>query len=245
VVSPADTSRFLISRSLLLAALFCAAFVVSVAAQSTDAGEDVRVLLERGRFSPQQSQAALALLDRADKRALPVGALTNRIREGIARRVEPKGILGVVQDRLADLERADDAMRDCAQRGIPVRDRERSLLRLADAFTLGVKPGDVAVLIPAAVTGKGDLETVAHAAEVLGRLERKGFAASETREIVAAAVAAAWPAAQMDGLVGLLLEADALHLTLSDARELIVEGIREKKDGPALVAKMKQRGRDL
>jgi hypothetical protein len=227
-------------RIFLATALLCAVFAAPARAQPGESPDDVRALLDKGRFTPQQSQAAVAMLDRAERRALPTAALTNRIREGIARHVEPKAILDVVQDRLADLERADDAVRECAQRGIAVRDRERSLLRLADAFTLGVKPGDVAVLIPAAAAGRGDLETVAHAAEVVGRLGRKGFTAGDTREIVAAAIAAAWTPERLDGIVGLLLEADALHLSLSDARELIVEGIREKKDGPALVAKLKR-----
>jgi hypothetical protein len=53
-------------------------------------------------------------------------------------------------------------------------------------------------------------------------------------------MAAGWTSERLDGLVGLVLEADALHLPLSDARELIVEGIREKKDGPALAAKLKR-----
>jgi hypothetical protein len=57
---------------------------------------------------------------------------------------------------------------------------------------------------------------------------------------VAAAIGAAWAPEGLDALVGLVLEADALHLPISDAQELIVEGIHEKKDGPALLAKLKR-----
>jgi hypothetical protein len=165
--------------------------------------------------------------------------LTNRIREGIARRAEPRAILGVLEDRVANLEKADDVLRRCAQQGIPVRERERSLVRLADSFAEGVTPGDVIDLLPAA-KGRGDVENVAHAAEVMGRLERKGFSPDETREVVVAAVAERWSVARMDGLVGLFLEADMLHLSPDETREVLIEGIREKRDGTKLVEKMRQ-----
>src|SRR5207247_947689 len=108
------------------------ALVVSASVRSDasfDAG-GLRGRLEARGFSSTQTQAALAMLERAEARGLPASALANRIREGLARRAEPSAILGVLSARLSSLERAEEVARGCAQAGIPVRDRERSLMRL-------------------------------------------------------------------------------------------------------------------
>jgi hypothetical protein len=212
-------------------------------APAYDAAE-MRGLLGKGQFTAQQTDAALALLDRTDRRGLPVSALTNRLREGIARKARPTAILGVLEDRLASLERADEVVRRCAQQGIPVRDRERALVRLADSFALGVTPGDVTDLLPTARQGKTDLDGIARAAEVMGRLERKGFPPRDTRDVVASALAESWSADRMEGLVGLFLEADMLRLSPDETREALVEGIREKRELPRLEEKIHHAAED-
>lgn len=214
-----------------LAALYLAGAVAAYSGPEVDSPE-VRDLLGRGRFAPPQAQAALALLDRADRRGLPAFALVNRIREGVARHADPKVILGVLEDRVVHLERADDVVRGCAERNIVVRDRELSLMRIADALAQGVAPGDVLDLLPAAAKGNGDLPRVARAAEVLGHLARKGFAPKETREVVSAAVADAWSAERMGDLVGLFLLADAQQLSIDDTREAVLERVRERRADP-------------
>jgi hypothetical protein len=185
----------------------------------------------------------LALLDGADRRGLPVSELVDRIREGIARRARPEAILGVVQDRTEQLQGADEVVRRCAQAGITVRNRERVIVRLADSLAQGVAPGDIMALLPA-VRGDGDVESIAHAAEVMGRLERKGFATDETRDVVAAAVAEGWAADRMDELVGLFLEADFMRVPSDEASALLRDGIREKKQPPGLLRKMEQAAED-
>jgi hypothetical protein len=205
---------------------------------------EVRGLLEKGRFTPAQSQAVLALLDRGGRQDLPVSMLVNRIREGIARHAEPKAVVGVIEDRLGQLERADEILHRCSERGIAVRERERILLTLADAFAQGVTPGDVLDLLPAAVKAKADVEVVARAAETLGRLARKGFAPKDTRDVVAAAVAAEWPAAQLEDLLGLFLEADALQLAPAETRELLLQVVRDKKDGRSAILEMRRNRRE-
>lgn len=221
-------------RSLAIAAALIGAAARAVAAGNSAAAEEVHVLLAKARFTPQQGEAVRAALQRAERGSLPLEALTNRLREGIARRAEPRAILGVIEDRLAQLEKADDIVRRAARQGLVVRERERALVRLADAFATGVRPGDVLDLL-ASARGTGiEIDRLARGAEVLGRLERKGFPADETRDVVGAAVAAAWSAEQMDEIVGFYLEADVLHLSAGETKELLVEGIREKKAGQRL-----------
>jgi hypothetical protein len=206
---------------------------------SFDAGA-LRGLLEARGFSATQTQAALAMLERANARGLPASALANRIREGMARRAEPSAILGVLSDRLSYLERADDMTRRCAKEGITVRDRERSLMRLADSFSMGVTPGDIVSVLPAAARASRDLESVSGAAEVMGRLGRKGFPPGDTRDVLAAAAAAGWTRDQMDGLVAVFLEARRLGVAPEKARQILAEGILEKKEPAGLVEVMKR-----
>lgn len=204
-----------------------------------DAGA-LRALLEARGFSATQTQGALAMLERANARGLPASALANRMREGMARRAEPSAILAVLSDRLSKLQRADDVVRGCAKEGIAVRDRERSLLRLADSFSMGVTPGDVMSVLPAAARANRDLESVSQAAEVMGRLGRKGFPPEDTREVLAAATAAGWTRDQTDGLVDVFLEARRLGVTQEKTRQILAEGILEKKEPAGLVEVMKR-----
>jgi hypothetical protein len=189
---------------------------------------EVAGLLEKGGFAAPQAQAARALLDRAGRQGLPASMLVNRIREGIARRARPAAILGVLEDRLGQLEKADEIVKHGAQRGLVVRERDRLLLTLADALAQGVTPGDVLELVPSAARGKGDLESVARGAETLARLARKGFPPRETGEVVGAAVANAWPPDRMDDLVGLFLQAEALHLPPDEMRERLLEEVQHQ-----------------
>src|SRR6266542_912526 len=148
--------------------------------------------------------------------------------------------LPVLSDRLSKLQRADDVVRGCAKEGIAVRDRERSLLRLADSFSMGVTPGDVMSVLPAAARANRDLESVSQAAEVMGRLGRKGFPPEDTREVLAAATAAGWTRDQTDGLVDVFLEARRLGVTREKTRQILAEGILEKKEPAGLVEVMKR-----
>jgi hypothetical protein len=217
-----------------LAVCFVISGAVALTAHAEPAVDEpaVRGLLDRASFAPAQAQAALALLDRADRRGLPTEALVNRIREGVARRAQPRVILGVVEDRVTQLERADEVIRASAEKGVVVHDRERSLMRIADALAQGVTPGDVRDLIPAAAEAGADLPRLARAAEVLGHLARKGFAPADTREAVAVAVAQGWPTERMDDLVGLFLKADAERLSGGEAREAVLERLRDERSGP-------------
>ncbi len=220
-----------------LLALAAATWVWSGAGFDTRA---VRGLLQSGGFTAPQTQAALAMLDRAEAGGLPTSALANRIHEGMARHAGPATILGVLSDRVGDLEKADDIARRCAREGIAIRDRERSVLRLADSLSMGVTPGDVLSVLPAASKANRDLESVSRAGEVMGRLGQKGFPPSETRGIVASATAAGWTREQMDGLVLVFLEGQRLGLSKERLRQALADGIREKKEPSGLVDDLKR-----
>jgi hypothetical protein len=161
----------------------------------------------------------------------------------MARGASPAAILGVLTDRLGELERADGIARQSAREGVTIRDRERSILRLADALSMGVTPGDVLVVVPSASKANRDLESISRAGEVMGRLGQKGIPPSETREIVASATAAGWTQEQLGGLAQVFVEAKRLGIPKERLRQALVDGIRDKKEATDLLDDLKRNSR--
>jgi hypothetical protein len=193
----------------------------------------LRALLVSRGFSSSQAQAAIAVLERAAARQLPVSVLEGRLREGLARSVAPVTILAVLDERDAGLVRADELARRSVSEGVGVRGRSESLARLADAFSMGVSPADVHGLVAAAARAGRDLDDVSRSAEVMGRLARLGFRPPDTRDVLQAALVEHWPRARLDGLVAVFVQARGQGLAPERTRELLVAGIHEGKEKAA------------
>jgi len=189
----------------------------------------LRRLLAAHGFAPAETRAVISTLERAEAAGLPSSVLDSRVREGLARHAQPGDIRRVLDKRLGDLAAADGLARRASGRGIPVRDRQGSLTRLADSLAMGVAQEDVASLLPAAVGAKRDLDHVSRAAEVMGRLARQGSRAADTRDVLRSALAAGWTRGQMDGLVDVFGSARRLGVPPGKARQMLVDGIRNGK----------------
>lgn len=232
-IAPAPR-RGVVSAGHWMALSLCLVVSTAWGATTYDARE-IRSRLESQGFTSPQAQAALALLDRADARAIPAGYLADRIREGLARRAAPADIVAVVGDRLADLERADGVARRCAERGIPLRERDQSLVSLAQSFSLGITPDDVLTIAPASANANRNLASIAHGAEVMGRLGRAGMAPAVTRGALAAAMERGWSRHDIDDLPALFAEARQRHIDASEAGRILADGIRANKDHSSLL----------
>jgi hypothetical protein len=197
-----------------------------------------RLLAGHG-FSPAETRAVIATLDRAEAAGLSTSVLENRVREGLARHAQPGDIQRVLETRFGDLAAADGLAHRAGGRGIPVRDRQGSLTRLADSLAMGVAQEDVASLFPAAIGAKRDLDDVSRAAEVMGRLVHQGFPAADTHDVLGAALGAGWARGQMDGLVDVLGSARHLGVPPDRARRMLVDGIRAGKGLPRLSDEVK------
>lgn len=214
----------------LLASALCAlAGSAAGSSPSFDAAGWRTRLLAHG-FSRAQTDSAVLALERAGSRQLPVSVLENRLREGLARRATPATILHVLGDRQADLVRADDVARRGSSQGVGPRDRTSSLVRLADAFSMGVPPADAQTLVPAAARAGRSLDDVSRSAEVMGRLARLGFRPPDTREVLQAALVQGWARPRLDGLVGVFVAARGRGLAPGQVRELLVAGIQARKE---------------
>ncbi len=195
----------------------------------------VRRLLSAHGFSPAQTARALAALDRAATQGLPASMLENRIREGIARHAPPATIQRVLDDRLSALEQADAIAHRCDSTRVARPGREHALARLADSFAMGVSPKDLAGLLPPGEGPRRDLEGVSHAAEVMGRLARRGIAPADTRGTLGAALEVGWTHEQLERLVDVFQDVRRLGLPPHDADRWLGESVREKTPPERLV----------
>ncbi len=216
-------------RVLLPLALWALAGSASGSSPSFDAAGWRALLLAHG-FSPAQAASVVLALERAESRQLPVSALENRLCEGLARHATPATILQVLDDRQAGLVRADEVARRGSSQGVGLRDRTSSLVRLADAFSMGVPPAEVQVLVPAAARAGRSLDDVSRSAELMGRLARLGFQPADTREVLQAALVEGWTRPRLDGLVGVFVAARGRGLAPGRVRELLVAGIQARKE---------------
>ena len=114
------------------------------AGQSVTASERealVRLRVDRGGRA-EDVDALIRLADEAAAKKLPVGPLTNKIREGLAKGADPKRIELVVRQIATQLETADRLIRE--MESIPGNiGREASVTLLAESLGSGVTPDEV------------------------------------------------------------------------------------------------------
>jgi len=90
---------------------------------------------------PGDLDVLIALANDTGAKGLPVRPLTDKIREGVSKRADPKRIEVVIRQMAADLETADRLVREWApDAGTPAR--EPAVTLLAEAFGGGLAPDD-------------------------------------------------------------------------------------------------------
>jgi hypothetical protein len=146
-----------------------AAGAVPAAAQSVSAPERdalVRLHVARGGRAGDV-EALLRHADAAGEKGLPVAALTNKIREGLAKGADPRRIDAVIVQMTAYLEGADRIVRD-VDPAAPARDAAVTLL--AEAMGGGVTAEEIRAIQQQTAAAGGttlNAETLASAAKGL------------------------------------------------------------------------------
>lgn len=82
-------------------------------------------------------------VNKAGERGLPTESLLNKVREGLAKGVEPKRIDPVLRQMTSRLESAHEVLEEAKGRGIAEGNRQRALETMAEAFTRGATPDEV------------------------------------------------------------------------------------------------------
>lgn len=190
--------------ALLLVALSGLAAPGLCAAQSVSASERealVRLRADRGGRA-EEVDALIRQADEAAAKGLPVGPLTNKIREGLAKGADPKRIELVIRQMATHLETADRLMREMEPAsGGP--GREASVTLLAESFGGGVTPDEVRELgrlaQPTSNTGKPptSAESLAGAAKGLSFIKEAQLPVSDGTAVMAEAVRQAFGSHEM------------------------------------------------
>ena len=132
------------SASLLLTALLCLAAPGVCTAQTASA---------------QEVDALMRLATDAGAKGLPVAPLTNKIREGLAKNVDPRRIEAVVRQMTGNLETADQLMREF-EPSAGGAGRDASVTLLAEALGEGVTAVEARELRRQAQAVTGEYETI-------------------------------------------------------------------------------------
>jgi hypothetical protein len=174
----------------LLAGLLSLVGPVPSAAQSVSASERdalVRLRVSRGGRA-DEVDALIRRADEASGRGLPAAPLTNKIREGLAKGVEPARIELVVSQMATQLETAD---RFVGEIGLEDRaGRELAVTLLAESFAAGVAPAEARELHRQAQTSGAppSAEQLAGAAKALAFIKEARLPAADGAAVLAEAL---------------------------------------------------------
>lgn len=85
----------------------------------------------------------LEQVTKAGERGLPVESLANKVKEGLAKGIEPKRIDPVLRQMTSRLESAHEVLEEAKSRGIAEGNRQRALETMAEAFARGATADEV------------------------------------------------------------------------------------------------------
>jgi len=138
-------------------------------------------------LSPEETKRLLEPVARVAEEGLPTGPFTDKIMEGLAKKVPPNLIVSVLDKKLA----AYRAAKEVIGKGTPEgTENKGTLVSVALAMERGVSKGAVGRLLETA--GGGDPNVLSHSVQALADLETMGFPEAEGLRIVEAGVRAGY-----------------------------------------------------
>ncbi|MCP9440462.1 MAG: hypothetical protein NNA20_06070 [Nitrospira sp.] len=93
--------------------------------------------------SETEITSLLEHVNKAGERGLPTDSLLNKVREGLAKGIEPRRIDLVLRQMTSRLESAHEVLEEAKGRGIAEGNRQRALETLAEAFARGATVDEV------------------------------------------------------------------------------------------------------
>jgi hypothetical protein len=151
-----------------------------------------RLSAAQGR-SAEEVKPLVDLATKAGERGLPPGPLVNKIKEGLAKGVEPARIEPVLREMAGRLATAQETLKELSGRGLVdagSSGRQRAVEVLAEALGRGVSPDEVRQIGRLAQEGKPRLtpDALASGAKSLAVMKEGGVPAREGLSLVADAL---------------------------------------------------------
>lgn len=131
-------------RNIVVSLIFAlsAGPVLAESLSPQDRAEINRLRTAQGH-SPEDINPLLDQVNKAGERGLPVEPLANKVKEGLAKGIEPKRIDPVLRQMTSRLESAHEVLEEAKGRGIGEGNRQRALETLAEAFARGATVDEV------------------------------------------------------------------------------------------------------
>lgn len=156
-----------------------------------DLDDIARLSAAQGR-SAEDVKPLVELATKAGERGLPPGPLVNKIKEGLAKGVEPARIEPVLREMAGRLETAQDTLKELSGRGLidTGGGRQRAVEVLAEALARGASPGEVREIGRLAQKGRPRLaqDALASGAKSLAVMKEGGIPSREGVSLVAEAL---------------------------------------------------------
>jgi len=121
---------------LSLALTLCANPTLAESLSDQDRAEINRLRAAQGH-SPDDINPLLEHVNKAGERGLPVESLANKVKEGLAKGIEPKRIDPVIRQMTSRLESAHEVLQESGSRGVEEGNRHRAIETMAEAFARG------------------------------------------------------------------------------------------------------------
>ena len=169
-------------KGIILAAV-CLSAVDPVWADSIsvqDRDEIARLGSARG-FAAEEMSPLLEHLNKAGERGIPTEPLANKVKEGLAKGVDPKRIDPVLRQMVTHFESAQEVLREAGTRGVAEGNRRVAVETLAEAFSRGATAEEVRELTRLSQDGKQRVtqESLAAAAKSLAVMKEGKIASKE------------------------------------------------------------------
>ena len=108
--------------------------------------QDRETITRLGSAQGRAENEIAPLLDhvsKAGERGLPIESLLNKVREGLAKGVEPKRIDPVLRQMTSRLESAHEVLQEAGSRGMEEGNRQRAIETMAEALSRGTTADEV------------------------------------------------------------------------------------------------------
>lgn len=205
---------------ILFLIVFCKAILLGQELRETR-----RILEQKTNFSSKEIQIIIVLLDRANKRDLPVEFLVDRIKEGIARKASFQTIFKIITGKIEKMELADKLIEDCLNKGMKTKNIRYSRNILRVSLEKGLSVAEFRHLFNLGLLHGMKLEELVKTTKLFVELTGEKIPGEYVREVITLAMIKKLNVKRVHKTVRLFLEAKRMHIQTEEAREIIIEGI--------------------
>lgn len=167
--------------------------------------EEINRLRSAQGHSAEEVNALLEQVTKAGEKGLPTEPLANKVKEGLAKGVEPRRIDPVLRQLVSHFESAHDVLQESISKGmvdVSQGTRQRALEGLAEALNRGTSVEEVRELAKAAQGGgaKVSQEALASGAKSLAILKEAKISSKDGTALVAEGIRQGYRSAELGDL---------------------------------------------